>query len=489
MQKFYITTPIYYINDRPHIGHAYTTIVADVVARYFREKIGRENVYFLAGTDEHGSKIAESAAKAGQTPQQFSDQISQLFKDAWTNLGIEYSQFIRTTDQHHKDSVVEILKTLKEAITPDGQDVLYEDEYEGLYCVGCEKFLSPAELVDGKCPDHNRVPEKVKEKNWFFRLSAFLPQIKKYIESGQLNIYPEGRKKEVLGLIKQNVPDFSISRSKKAVGWGIDLPWDNNQLAYVWVDALLNYITALGYPDKENFKKFWPADIQLMALDILKFHALYWPAMLMALDIPLPKALYVHGFFTIDGKKMSKSIGNVVDPNEIVKNYGQEVSKYLILSQFSFGSESDIKIADFPAKYKADMVDGLGNLVSRVTNMIQQYMDGKIHEGSLSDSGLGELVGEKIANLRLREALLDIWQVAAESNVLIDKIKPWELSKSEDEHDKIKLTDTLTVLARNIYNIALCLKPFMPKTAEQILDLITAEQIAKPSDPLFKRLN
>jgi len=329
--KFYITTPIYYVNDKPHIGHAYTTIVADVLARFWRAQIGDKNVFFLTGTDEHGAKIAEAAQVAGMEPQAFTDKVSQKFKDVWSKMDISYDYFLRTTDKDHGKIVTEILKTLK------AKGILYEDDYQGLYCVGCEKFITEGELVDGKCPDHNKVPQKVVEKNWFFKLSEFLPKIKKAIQSGELYIYPESRKNEVLGLIdKQHVPDFSISRSKKSVPWGIDLPWDENQKTYVWVDALSNYITALGYPKGKDFKKFWPADAQFMALDILKFHTLYWPAILMALDLPLPR-LYIHGFFTIDGKKMSKTLGNVIDPNELADKYGAEVSKYLILSQFSFG--------------------------------------------------------------------------------------------------------------------------------------------------------
>ena len=326
-EKFYVTTPIYYVNDKPHIGHAYTTIIADVLARYYRGKIGKENVFFLTGTDEHGAKIAEAAEKNNVSPQEFTDQISTLFKEAWKNLEIENDYFIRTTDDDHKKTVVDILKSLKEAKTPQGNDVLYEGEYEGLYCVGCEKFMTENDLVDGKCPDHNKEPEKLSEKNWFFKLGDFLPAIKQKIESGELIIYPEGRKKEVLGLIKQGMPDISISRSSKSVSWGIDIPWDDDQKTYVWVDALSNYITALGYPDGENFKKFWPADVHLMALEILKFHTLLWPAMLMAMDVELPKSMYVHGFFTIDGQKMSKTLGNVISPNELVEKYGAEVTK------------------------------------------------------------------------------------------------------------------------------------------------------------------
>jgi methionyl-tRNA synthetase len=474
--KFYITTPIYYVNAKPHIGHAYTTIVADVLARFWRAQIGEDNVYFLTGTDEHGAKVAEIAEESGKSPQEFTDEISEEFKEAWKNLDISNNDFIRTTDDKHKKIVVDILNTLKD------KGVLYEDDYQGLYCVGCEKFITEGELVDGKCPDHNRVPDSIKEKNWFFKLSEYLPKIKSAIESGELYIYPESRKKEVLGLIdKQHVPDFSISRSKKSVPWGIDLPWDDNQKTYVWIDALSNYITALDYPNGKDFKKYWPADAQFLALDILKFHALYWPAILMALDLPLPK-FYIHGFFTIDGQKMSKTLGNVISPNELVDQYGAEVSKYLILSQFSFGQESDIKIEDFPVKYNADLVNGLGNLVNRVTNMVEQYMDGKM-DIEFKDMHLGH---EELKQLRFREALLTIWQVIAKDNSLIDQEKPWVLAK--DEVNKEKLEKILKELSLDLYNIALALKPFMPKKSQEILDIITAKQIKKPESPLFPRI-
>ena len=479
-EKKYITTPIYYVNDKPHLGHAYTTIVADILNKYYVNKLGKDNTYFLTGTDEHGAKIAEASDKAGISPQEFTDNISEEYKKAWENLGISYNQFIRTTSDKHKDIVIKILNTLKE------KDIIYKDNYEGLYCIGCEKFLTDNDLEDGKCPDHNKEPELLKEENWFFKLDEFLPKIKKVIESGELKIYPEGRKKEVLGLIdKQDLPNFSISRSKKSVSWGIDLPWDEDQKVYVWIDALSNYITSLEYPDGEEFKKFWPADIQLLAVDILKFHAVFWPAILMALDIPLPKALYIHGFFTVNGKKMSKTLGNVISPNELVDKYGAEASKYLILSQFSFGNESDIKVNEFDAKYNADLVNGLGNLVNRITNMIENYLDGDIGLDKIPELALVNNVNNNIEELKFRDALLDIWKEIQKSNILIDQKKPWVLAK-EDKLDEVK--DILQELIISIYNIAVCLKPFMPEMSKKILDIITAKSIKKPKKPLFERL-
>ncbi|MDD5749280.1 MAG: methionine--tRNA ligase [Patescibacteria group bacterium] len=477
IEKFYITTPIYYVNAEPHIGHAYTTIVADVLARFYRQEIGSENVFFLTGTDEHGAKVAEMAAKLGKSPQEFTDQISGSFKEAWKNLDISHDYFIRTTDAKHKKIVIDILNKLKD------KGVLYEADYQGLYCVGCEKFILESELVEGKCPDHNREPQKLKEKNWFFSLQQFLPKIKQAIELGELLVYPASRKNEVLGLIdKQSLPDFSISRSRKSVPWGIDLPWDKEQKTYVWVDALSNYITALDYPEGEKFKKFWPADAQFLGLEILKFHAVYWPAILLALDLPLPK-LYIHGFFTIDGQKMSKTLGNVISPNALAEKYGAEVSKYLILSQFSFGAESDIKIENFAEKYNADLVNGLGNLLNRVTNMVEKYLDGKI-DLQFVDKKLAQ---EEIRQLRFREALLTIWQVIQNSNTLIDQEKPWLLAK--DEKNKGKLEELLKELVFDLYNIATGLKPFMPEKSAQIIAILTADKIKKPTEPIFPRLD
>ena len=487
--KYYITTPIYYVNDKPHIGHAYTTIVADVLARFWREKIGKENVYFLTGTDEHGAKIAESAAKLDIDPQTFTDQVSAQFQLAWKNLDISYDHFIRTTDEQHKKIVQEILLKLKTAQTPQGNEVIYQSEYQGLYCVGCEKFILESELVNGWCPDHKKAPQKIAEKNWFFRLSDYLPSIINQIKNNELFIFPESRKNEVLGILeKQDLPDFSISRSRVSVPWGIDLPWDKDQKAYVWVDALSNYITALDYPEGKNFQKFWPADCQLLALDILKFHAIYWPAILMALDVPLPKVLNIHGFFTIDGQKMSKTIGNVIDPNILVKTYGAESTKYLILSQFAFGAESDIRVEDFPAKYNADLVNGLGNLVSRVTNMVEQYLGGRVNLSKDINTEFLQSVHAKIEQLKFRDALLEIWKLIQSANVLVDTSKPWLLSKSENPADHKTLVEVLTTLSNDLYQIAWTLKVFMPNSANSILALLSAEKIQKPVEPLFKRL-
>lgn len=471
--KYYLTTPIYYVNDKPHIGHAYTTIVADVLARFYREKIGDDKVFFLTGTDEHGTKIVESAKANNLSPQKFCDQNSEEFKQAWKNLNINYNYFIRTTDKDHKNAVKKIFQKLYD----NGH--LEKKEYEGLYCVGCEKFLTEKELVDGKCQFHDREPENIKEENWFFKLEPFLSQLEKMIKADEICILPKSRKNETLGLIKQGVSDFSVSRQKEKLSWGVELPFDKDQVSYVWIDALSNYITAIGYPDDlEKFNQWWPADLHLMAQDILKFHAFYWPAVLLALDLPLPKKEFIHGFFTIDGQKMSKSLGNVIDPNELTKKYGVDAARYLLLSQFSFGSESDVQVERFDERYNADLANGLGNLVARVSNMIEKNDLANVLD---SDRTEDKEYNQKMSACKFDEALKIIWQKIANANLKIAQQKPWAIK------DKEELRKILSDLAQTVLDIAFLLKPFMPETAEKIIKQFSAEKIKK-SESLFPRI-
>ncbi|MCX6835824.1 MAG: methionine--tRNA ligase, partial [candidate division Zixibacteria bacterium] len=353
-RPFYVTTPIYYVNDVPHIGHAYTTIAADMLAR-FHKLAGRET-YFLTGTDEHGSKVADAARAVSKTPQEFCDDIVLKYIDAWKALDIENDYFIRTTSDRHAQGVCKILDAMLKARTDDGREVVYSDYYEGLYCTGCEKFVTEKDLVNGLCPDHKRAPEKIKEKNYFFRLTAYADKIRKMIESGEMVVLPEERRREVLGLINQDLPDFSLSRER--VEWGIALPFDSSQVAYVWVDALSNYITAIGYDDDpECFNKWWSNSeiVHLMAKDILKFHCLYWPAMLLAAGLKPPDTLFLHGFFTVDGDKMSKSLGNQIDPNDMVRRFGPDATRYLLLTQYPFGVDGDIQASRFAQQYNSDL--------------------------------------------------------------------------------------------------------------------------------------
>lgn len=472
MAKFYITTPIYYVNAKPHIGHAYTTVAADVIARYHR--LLGDDVFFLTGSDEHGSKIAKAAQAQNKKPQKFCDEITAYFKSLWDALSISYDDFIRTTEARHKDGVLKFIEKLKEA------NAIYESEYEGFYCEGCEKFMTEKEMVDGKCPYHQKAPEKISEKNYFFRLSKYLPEIKSRIESDKIKILPENEKKEVLGLFKQGLSDFSISREK--VKWGIKFPYGKDQITYVWVDALSNYITALGYPKGKNFQKFWPADLHLIGRDILKFHAIYWPAMLRACGEKLPRTLFVHGFFTVSGQKMSKSLGNVIDPNEMIKKYGSDGARYLIISQFPFGQDGDIKAERFDEKYNAELANNLGNLVARVTTLARNLKFLQKGESSTKSGQILKLKAKsRISNLIVRnwkkyikslnnfqidEGLDAVYEIINYINKYIDDIKPWELQKNNQKKFEIAMFDLLEVLR----HIGWMLNPYLPETSKKILE-------------------
>lgn len=461
MAKFYITTPIYYINDKAHIGHAYTTIAADVLARFHRMR--GDDVFFLTGTDEHGSKIAAAAEQAGKSPQEFCDQMSAVFSELWDALNISNNDFIRTTSERHKKGVEKFLLKLK------SKGAIYSAEYKGLYCTGCERFMTAKELVDGKCPFHQKRPEKISEKNYFFKLKDYLEEVKKRIVNDEIKILPATAKKETLGLFKQGLKDFSISREK--VKWGIKIPFVKNQVVYVWVEALQNYLTGVGYGyNEKKFDRFWPADLHLMARDILKFHAIYWPALLLAADIQPPKTIFAHGFFTINGQKMSKSLGNIIDPNEMIKKFGTDGTRYLLLVQFPFGEEGDIKANKFTELYNAFLANNLGNLVSRVMKLAE-----KIKNQRLEAKNTGQL--EKVVfsswknydknfiNFQIKKALDEIFNLVSNLNVYIDREEPWNLVKT----DQKRFDELMLGLLEALRHIGWMLYPFMPETSEKIL--------------------
>lgn len=482
MKKILITTPIYYVNDKPHIGHAYTTIAADVLTRFFRAQ--GKDIFFLTGTDEHGINIARAAEKVNKTVEGFCDENSEFFKKTWKNLNIKYDYFIRTTDKKHEEAVKSFLNKLKE------KNAVYEKDYKGLYCTGCEKFLTEKDLIDGKCPDHKIKPEEISEKNYFFKLKDYLKKIRELIEKNKLRIEPENAKKETLGLFKQDLDDFSISRQKQRVKWGIDLPFDKNQTIYVWVDALLNYLTGDG---SDRFKKYWKDGhvIHLLAKDILKFHAIYWPAMLLAAKQEIPKKEFIHGFFTINNQKMSKTLGNIIDPNDLVKKFGVDATRYLLLSQFPFGQDGDVKESKFNEKYNADLANGLGNLVARVLTLTKKInlkiLDTRPEKNILNRvKQIRDKYVEHMEDFKLYEALEEIWKLISFCDEYIEREKPWQLIslKFKSQKTNNKLSKILSNLLYCISEIDELIKPFLPETSEKIKKQLKSGE----SEVLFPRI-
>ena len=490
-KRLYITTPIYYLNAQPHIGHAYTTIAGDVIARAHR-LFGGE-VYYLTGTDEHGSKIALAAEAAGVAPLAFADAQSTLYRTAWDRLDIRYDDFIRTTEDRHKRTVARFLQRLHAAKSPDGRPVIYPGTYSGLYCVGCEKFMTEKELVDGKCPDHLTEPKKLSEKNYFFRLKAFAPRVGALIEQGEILVNPPERRAEVLGLIKHGLEDFSLSREK--VKWGIPLPFDSSQNTYVWVEALQNYITAAGYADDPaRFETWWTNGhvLHLMAKEILKFHAVFWPAMLLAAGVKPPHELFVHGFFTVDGEKMSKTLGNVIDPNYLVSTYGVDATRYLLLVQFPFGVDGDVKAERFPERYNSDLANDLGNLTSRVVKLCSRLGNTVPEPAAMEASDRALLVaGKKAVDeakaahrsrklLQMIEAPMTLVRAA---NRYFDSQAPWKLAREGNDE---RLRTVLHVSLEALRVAAALLSPVMPNKTREIRKAIGVpeEKLAADSSEL-----
>lgn len=476
MSSFYVTTSIPYVNAEPHIGHAMEFIIADTLARYARQQ-GIANVLFSTGTDEHGGKIAEKAKEAGLTPQQFTDQLSATFKELLHQLNVSNDRFIRTTDITHEQRAQIVWNNLAKDI--------YKGKYSGLYCTGCESFVSEkvAKENNGVCPAHNRPYETIEEENYFFKLSAYTDKIKEAIESDTLKIVPEKRKNEILSVIKEGLDDISISRPKATISWGIPVTGDENQVMYVWFEALMNYITVLGYPEHKDFATYWPANVQVIGKDILRFHAAIWPGMLLALGLPVERVLYVHGFVTMDGQKMSKTLGNVVAPHEIIKEYGVDTFRYYFLRHIPSYNDGDFSWKKLHTVYTSELGNELGNAAQRVTVMIQKYQEGLIGDIPKPEHDAAQY-HDAIAECRFDRALDEVWDKVRGLNQFIDEEKPWEIAKSKDDNH---LREVLADCVGSLIQIAHLLEPFMPETAQKLLFSFN-EGVLRPLDgPLFPR--
>jgi methionyl-tRNA synthetase len=465
--NFYITTPIYYVNDIAHIGHSYTTIAADIMARW--KRLNNFDVFFLTGTDEHGAKISESAKAKGKDPQKLCDEMSAKFRETWKLLNISNDEFIRTTEKRHFVSVEKIIQTLFD------KGLIFKKKYEGMYCVGCEKFFAKKDLDEnGYCPFHKTKPVLQSEENYFFKLSSFqdalLERITDINHKEHINIQPEERRNEIIGKLKLGLEDVSFSRSTAT--WGIPLPFDKSQTAYVWIDALINYITALGYPnDNDKFKKYWPADVHLMAKDILWFHSVLWPAVLMGAQLPLPKTVYSHGFFTLNGNKMSKSLGNVISPQELVDKYGVDAARYLTVALIPFGPDGDISWQGLTLKYNTDLANNLGNLISRTLKMAEKNFNLKVPQVNPNlnlAKNIAQILKEdfkpNMDSLQLHKAAEILQNAITLVNRQIESDTPWKLAKTDINklaaciYSYLQATDVITIH----------LLPFMPTLAEKI---------------------
>lgn len=473
-KKFYITTSIPYVNANPHIGHALEFVQADVLARYHR--LRGDNVFFLTGADENSLKNVQAAEVQNIAVRKLVDKNTGRFIDLIKALNVSYDDFIRTVEERHFLGAQKLWNFCK-------KEDIYKKKYKGLYCVGCEQFYAQKELVDGKCPEHLTIPETVEEENYFFKLSNYQKQLEKLIASDAYAIVPKTRKNEVLSFIREGLEDFSISRSvKRAKGWGVPVPGDSLQIMYVWFDALANYITALNFGgDQKLYKTFWPANLHVVGKGIIRFHAVYWPAMLMSVGIKLPKKLFVHGYITIDGQKMSKSLGNVVDPKQLVKQYGADTVRYYLLRYIHPVQDSDFSIKKLKDAYNADLANGLGNLVSRVAGLIEQN---KVKISIKYKVSRIKKIENCIDNLKFDQALKSIWEKIKTLDVFIDTQEPWALAKTGKAQE---LTKVLQKASEGIFEVAKALEIFLPATAKKIQEIFSQKKIQKGA-PLFPRI-
>ena len=484
-EKYYITTPIYYPSANFHIGHCYTTIIADSLARY--KRLTGYDVYYQTGTDEHGEKIEKKAKEAGVTPKEYVDKIIEDAKDLWKSLNISYDYFIRTTDEDHVRRVQKIFKKLYE------QGDIYKGTYEGLYCIPCESFWTESQLVDGKCPDCGREVKLVSEEAYFFKLSKYQDRLVKYYEEHPDFILPISRKNEMLNnFIKPGLEDLCVSRT--SFKWGIPVDFDPDHVVYVWIDALSNYITSLGYPESDELmNKYWPADLHLVGKEIVRFHVIIWPCMLMALNLPLPKQVFGHGWLKIDGGKISKSLENYKDPREYINAYGVDAVRYYALREVPFGSDGNFSEEALIGRTNSDLANTLGNLVNRTISMSHKYFDGYVRNLGINEeidrelikkvTSLKGIVEEKMNGLKVNEAIEEIMEVLRSCNKYIDETTPWTLAK--DEEKKSRLATVLYNLLESIRVCAILLSPFIPETANKILEQLNTKETTYDSIDYF----
>jgi methionyl-tRNA synthetase len=500
--KFYITTSVAYANAAPHMGHAYEAFLVDCIARY--KRLRGVETFFLTGTDEHGDKIIRGAKEKGLGLQAFVDENVEKFKDLFEALDISYDFFIRTTDKKvHWPGV----QTLWGELLAAGD--VYKDKYSGLYCVGCEAFITDKDLEDGKCPNHGVAPEKIEEENYFFRLSKYTDILKEKIKSDEFKIFPISRKNEILALLEAGLRDVSISRPEGGIPWGVPVPNEKGHMMYVWFEALVNYISALGYgrDDNANFEKFWPADVHLIGKDIIRFHTALWPAMLLSAKLPLPKKIVVHGFITSGGKKMSKTLGNVVDPKDVVLEFGSEALRYYLAREVTPTEDGDFTMEKFLEAYNANLANGLGNLTSRVLVMAQQYFNGEVLRGSGTDvplkkkletvSEVEEIEGfsiphivqntllpkyfEYMDNLVINKAADVVWELIGTLDGYITDYEPFKLIKE----DKKRTENIIWNLLYGLVFVSKMLEPFMPKTAKEINVLLGGISFDDKNEPML----
>jgi len=464
-KKFYITTPIYYVNAQPHLGHSYTTIAADVIARY--KRLQGFDVHFSTGLDEHGLKIQRYAQKANKKPQEFVDGMSKYFKDLWKMLNISNDDFIRTTEERHEKVVQQIVNKIYK------KGDIYKGKYEGLYCVDCESYYLPKDLENGKCPVHHKPAETVEEETYFFKMSKYQKKLIHHIEKNKDFIVPESKRNEILSRLKKPLQDLSISR--KTVKWGIPLPIDEKFSLFVWIDALINYFTTIDYPGKK-FKKFWPADVHVIGKDIIWHHSVIFGSLLFSLGLPLPKTIFVHGFITAGGEKMSKSLGNIINPVELVEKYSVDVVRYFLLREISPFEDGDFSEQRLIERYNSDLAQGIGNLVSRVLALGEQY--GKQIMVQRLDTDLVTKLWsdykKQMEAFRFNDALATTWNLVSYCDKYISDTKPWEKISDEKEFQKI-LGELIYILG----NISLMLSPIMPETSKKILEFFKLQNISK----------